>query len=533
MVYDSIFIWGHELTLTPIFLEAAVLNLSLIVRYHALATPNRIALIYGDDRISYAALDNRISRVAGWLKAQGLGRGDVLAMLMKNSPAFIEIGFAASHLGAVFMPLNYRLAADEVDYICTHAGAKMICVDAELSALVPHALQRLVIDTELQRDASRAAGPAPDCLAPHPVQPDDLFRLMYTSGTTGRPKGVMHSYSNFYWKCVGHDIALDLGRDARLLIVGPLYHVGAYDLPGMAVLWKGGTLVIHRDFDPATIFRSIAAEAVSCAWLAPVMLGALLIEGNSARHDLTSLRWVIGGGERTPESRIHAFGSLFPCARYIDGYGLTESCSGDTLMEAGREISKIGSTGRAIPHLEIRICDDQGQPLPPGATGEICLRGPKVTRGYWKDPEKTASSFFGDWFRTGDVGHLDAEGFLFLSDRKKDMIISGGENIAASEIERVIYERPEIAETAVVGAPDDRWGERPVAFVVAKPGTAIDVETIARHCREKLAAFKCPRDILLRDSLPRNASGKILKRLLRDDIAKMALPQTSVQGNGQ
>lgn len=505
-----------------------MLNLSHFVRYHALAAPNRTAIVYGDDRISYLELDERIRRIAGWLQEQGLGAGDVLAMLMKNSPAFIEIGFAASHVGAIFMPLNYRLAAEEVNYICDHAGAKMICVDAELADLVPTRLQRTIIDGDLQRDVSRAAGPSSTLAQRHQVQPDDVFRLMYTSGTTGRPKGVIHTYSNFYWKSVGHDIALGLGPDMRLLVAGPLYHVGAFDLPGIAVLWKGGTLVIHRDFNAEAAFQSIAREKVTCAWLAPVMLGSLLMEGNSAAHDLSSLLWVIGGGEKTPEARIHAFSDLFPKARYIDGYGLTESCSGDTLMEAGREIEKIGSTGRAIPHVDIEIRDDQGQPVPTGTAGEICLRGPKVTKGYWKDPEKTAESFFGDWFRTGDVGHLDADGFLFLSDRKKDMIISGGENIAASEIERVIYELPEIAETAVVGAPDDRWGERPVAFVVAKPGMTIDAGSIERHCRTKLAAFKCPRQIILRDGLPRNASGKILKRLLRDDLAEPAK-----QGNAQ
>jgi fatty-acyl-CoA synthase len=187
-------------------------------------------------------------------------------------------------------------------------------------------------------------------------------------------------------------------------------------------------------------------------------------------------------------------------------------------MEPGREIEKIGSTGRALAHVEIEIRDEDGATLRPGEEGEICLRGPKVTKGYWFDPAKTEAAFFGDWFRTGDVGYLDAEGFLFLTDRKKDMIISGGENIASSEVERVIFELPEVREVAVIGVPDERWGERPVAFVVLEPGSTLALEALVAHCRSKLAGFKVPKDLILRQELPRNPSGKILKRALRDEF---------------
>jgi acyl-CoA synthetase (AMP-forming)/AMP-acid ligase II len=356
----------------------------------------------------------------------------------------------------------------------------------------------------------------------HASQPDDLFRLMYTSGTTDRPKGVMHTYSNFYWKCADHVAALGLGAADKLLVVGPLYHVGAFDLPGMAVLWVGGMLCIHRDFDPTSALASIASERLTGAWLAPVMLSSILTHPDRFRHDVASLRWVIGGGERTPEQRIRAFSEFFTEGRYIDGYGLTETCGGDTLMEEGREIEKIGSTGRVLAHVEIEIRDEEGRTLPPGETGEICLRGPKVTRGYWTDPEKTAASFFGDWFRSGDIGHLDAEGFLYLTDRKKDMIISGGENIASSEVERVVYQLPQIQEAAVIGVPDPRWGERPVAIVVFQPGQSLTFETLHQHCRQRLAGFKVPKALIVRTQLPRNPSGKILKRVLRDKIPTVA-----------
>jgi fatty-acyl-CoA synthase len=495
-----------------------MLNLSSFIRFHALRTPERTAIVYKDTRLSYAQLMQRIETTAGWIAGRGIGPDDVVAVFMKNSAAFLEIAFAVSHIGAVFLPINFRLAADEVAYILANSGAKLLIADAELAQVVSHLPAVVLVDEAAQSDSTRLTGAA--SAAPmHVRRPEDPFRLMYTSGTTDRPKGVMHSYANFYWKSADHVVAVGLSSANRLLVTGPLYHVGAFDLPGLAVLWVGGMLYIHRDFDPARVLSSIEAERLTGAWLAPVMLSALLAHPDRTRYDVRSLEWVIGGGERTPEARIRAFAEAFPGARYIDAYGLTETCSGDTLMEAGREIEKIGSVGRALAHVEIEICDANGTALPPGATGEICLRGPKISQGYWKDPGKTRAARFGDWFRTGDVGHVDEEGFLYLTDRIKDLIISGGENIASSEVERVIYELPQVREAAVIGVPDERWGERPVAVVVLEPAAALDYETVAAYCRGKLAAFKVPKALILREQLPRNPSGKILKRVLREQVA--------------
>jgi fatty-acyl-CoA synthase len=491
-----------------------MVNLSSFILAHARRSPDRTALVYSGQRISYGSLARRIETVAGWLSAQSVGPGDVVAVLMKNSAAFIEIAFAVSHLGAIFLPINFRLSADEVGYIVDNSGAKLLFVDEHLAKVAAGLPSVVVVDEKAQSDVSLLCQGAK--AAPMEVRkPSDLFRLMYTSGTTDRPKGVIHTYENFYWKSVDHINALGLSGATKLLVAGPLYHVGAFDLPGIAVLWAGGMLYIHRDFDPGAVLASIEAERLDSAWFAPVMTSALLGFAERERFDVSSLRWVIGGGERTPESRIRSFSGYFRNGRYIDGYGLTESCSGDTLMEAGREIEKIGSTGRALAHVEIEIRDDAGRALSPRAEGEICLRGPKITQGYWRDPERTKASFYNDWFRTGDVGYLDEEGFLFLTDRKKDMIISGGENIASSEVERVILELPEVREAAVVGMPDERWGERPVAFVALEPGKSLSFETLNLHCRSKLAGFKVPKSLILCESLPRNPSGKILKRLLR------------------
>lgn len=494
-----------------------MINLSSFVCLHARRTPDKTAIVFGEHRIAWRTLKQRIEQTAGWLRQRGIGADDIVAVLMKNSPAFLELAFAASHIGAVFLPINYRLAGDEVSYIVTHAGAKLMIADKEFAAVTGGLPDVVLVDAAAQVDSTRLGHDVPPAEM-LPRRPGDLFRLMYTSGTTARPKGVIHAYDNFYWKSSDHIIWLGLTAHTRLLVVGPLYHVGAFDLPGMAVLWLGGTIVLQREFNAAAVLDAIEAERIEGVWMAPVMTGAVLAEAARKPRDVSSLRWVIGGGDRTPESRIRAFTEAFSAARYIDAYGLTETCSGDTFMEAGYEIAKIGSVGRPVAHLELRIVDDNGAPLPVGQTGEICLRGPKIARGYWRDPERTAAAFHDNWFRTGDVGHVDSDGFLFLTDRKKDLIVSGGENIASSEIERVLYELPEIAEAAVIGVPDERWGERPLAVVAMAPGASFSPEAILAHCRAKLAGFKVPNAVIRRDSLPRNPSGKILKRTLREEI---------------
>ena len=499
-----------------------MINLSSFIRFHAERTPARTALVYREQRISYREFSQRIERVGGWLIQQGVVAGDIVAVLMKNSAAFLEIAFATSHIGAVLLPINYRLSAEEVAYIVGNAGVRLLFADDELLAQAGHGCTVIAVDANAQDDMRQLTGAA---LAVPAVarRTDELLRLMYTSGTTDRPKGVLHSYENFYAKCSAHAVELALTPDTRLLVALPLYHVGAFDLPGIAVLWAGGLICLHREFDAPAVLAAIGRERITCAAMVPVMTGLLLGCAERADHDVSSLEWIVGGGEKTPESRIRAFGEYFINARYIDAYGLTESCSGDTFMEAGREIEKIGSAGRATLHVEIEIRDFDGARMATGETGEICLRGPKVTRGYWNDPVKTQASFFADnWFRTGDVGHLDADGFLYLTDRLKDMIISGGENIASSEIERVIYQLDVVREAAVIGMPDAQWGEKPVAIIALVPGASLSLDALLAHCHGKLGRFKMPRELHVVDGLPRNATGKVLKRNLRLLLAARA-----------
>lgn len=500
-----------------------MVSVTASVAWWARAQPERLALVYGEQRLTFSDLQQRVVHSAAMLQTRGVVAGDVVALLMKNSAAFLELSLAIAYVGAVLLPVNYRLGSEEVGYIVDHAGVKLLFADEELQDSVPLKVKVVHVDASAQNDSRLLhIQDVPQVIAPHATTPDTLYRLMYTSGTTDHPKGVMHTYGNMAWKCMDHIHALGIDQDDRLLVVGPLYHVGAHDLPGVALWFVGGALVLERDFDAERALALIESEKITGAWMAPVMLNRCLSSPARLVHALDSLKWMIGGGERTPEERIREFSTVFRGARYIDAYGLTESCSGDTMMEAGREIEKIGSTGRALAHVELAIMSHDGHQQPAGTQGEVCLRGPKVTRGYWRDEAKTRASFWGDWFRTGDVGYLDAEGFLYLTDRMKDMIISGGENIASSEVERVIYELPQVAEVAVIGLPDAQWGECVTAAVVFKPGQSLSLQELRDHCSGKLGGFKTPKRLVICECLPRNPSGKVLKRELRAQFTQMA-----------
>ncbi|ATN37411.1 acyl-CoA synthetase (plasmid) [Rhizobium sp. ACO-34A] len=496
-------------------------NLSRFITQNARTTPEAEALVYEDVRLDWRNLEARVGHLAYGLRQHGVKEGSIVALLMKNSLAYAELIYAIGHIGAIVLPLNFRLSADEVRYITAHAGADLIFADELFLAAAENAeLPVVVVDEAGQRDLGAVLTPVQAGRRQVGIVPrgrNDIFRLMYTSGTTSRPKGVVHTYDNYYWKCYDHILTLGLTNASRLLIVGPMYHVGGCDLPGLAVHLAGGLILIQRDFDPRNVLEGIARERINGVWLAPVMSNDILALPKVKETDHASLRWCIAGGERTPESRIRAFMEHFPNARYIDAYGMTETCSGDTMMNPGRELEKIGSVGRPLRFVEIEIRDDDGNLLLAGQEGEICMRGPKVMREYWRDPDTTAATFHSDGFlRSGDVGYMDEDGFLFITDRQKDMIISGGENIASSEVERVIYDHPAVKEAAVFARAHPRWGEIAVAAVVLAENRSLSFEELLQHCQKSLAKFKCPKDLVILPELPRNPSGKVLKRVLRD-----------------
>ncbi|MEZ5143475.1 MAG: long-chain fatty acid--CoA ligase [Acidimicrobiales bacterium] len=499
-----------------------------VLEHHAARTPDKPIAVDGDDVVTYRAMVERAATAAAGLHERGVGAGDVVGLLSYNSADFLTTIFAANHLGAIAMPINWRLAADEVRFILDHSRARAFVCDAELLALGTDAVGRLD-DTPARicisadpvdgwtRFADLGVGsPATPRVA---VPGDAIHRLMYTSGTTGRPKGVMITHANLAWKNFAHVTELGFTADDVGLACGPLYHVGALDLVTTTMIAVGATTVVHRVFDAARVVDEIERSRVTLVWAAPAMVRAILDVPGIEERDLSSVKVIIAGGEKMPIPFIERLRRTFPSAWFADAYGLTETVSGDTFLDRDSTLTKLGSVGRPCPYLELDIWDEQGAPVPAGEKGEIVLRGPKVFTGYWRDPDATATAFAGGWFHTGDIGVRDEDGYVYIVDRLKDMIVSGGENIASSEVERVLYEHEAVVEAAVVGRPDDRWGEVPVAFVVLADGAAVTGDELIERCRGQLAKFKVPKAVTFVDALPRNPSGKILKRELRDQTA--------------
>jgi O-succinylbenzoate-CoA ligase len=496
-----------------------------VLEHHARRTPHKPLAVSGNDVVNYRAMQERAAAVAGGLQARGVGSGDVVGLLSYNNIEFLTTIFAANHLGAIAMPINWRLAAPELRFILEHSQARaLVCDDAlvelanDATRELPGDLVRVCISNPPVEgwvrfaDLGAESPPAPRAS----VAGDDLHRLMYTSGTTGRPKGVMLTHANLAWKNYAH-IAEFGFTDADVgLACGPLYHVGALDLVTTTMIAVGATTVIHRVFDADAVVDEIERSRVTTVWAAPAMVRAILdVEGVDDR-DLSSVRVIIAGGEKMPVPFIERIRRTFPSAWFADAYGLTETVSGDTFLDREHTITKLGSVGRPCQYLELDIWDERGASLPPGVRGEVVLRGPKVFTGYWRDAEATRTAFAGGWFHTGDIGVRDDDGYLYIVDRLKDMIVSGGENIASSEVERVLYEHAAVVEAAVVGRPDDRWGEVPVAYVVVHADATVSADELIAHCRDQLARFKVPKQVTLIDALPRNPSGKVLKRELRE-----------------
>jgi acyl-CoA synthetase (AMP-forming)/AMP-acid ligase II len=326
----------------------------------------------------------------------------------------------------------------------------------------------------------------------------------------------MITNDNVYWKNISHVIELGIREDVRALAAGPLYHVGALDLTTTTVLYVGGTNFLLDRFTPHGALAAISAHAITCVWLAPAMVSQIVNSPELADHELESVRLIIDGGEKMPLPLIDSVLRTFPNAWFVDAYGMTETVSGDTFLDKGRTRTKLGSVGRPVIHTEVAILDELDNAVPAGHPGEVVLRGPKVCKGYWRDPKATAEAIRNGWLRTGDMGYLDEDGYLFLVDRKKDMILSGGENISSAEVERALYEHPAVLEAAVVGVRDPRWGEVPVAYVVRRASAEVDSVALIAFCAKRLAKFKVPRWIRFLDVLPRNPSGKVLKRVLRE-----------------
>jgi acyl-CoA synthetase (AMP-forming)/AMP-acid ligase II len=495
-----------------------------VLAHHASRAPDAAIAVFEGETCTYREMAARAEALAGGLHEHGIGAGAVVGLLAHNCTELLETIFAASYLGAIVMPINWRLAAPEVRYILEHSEARALVCDETLVPLAEDATtgtEQSLVRVCIAQAAPTGWIPLAEVRAPANVPPrarvegDDVHRLMYTSGTTGRPKGVMITHANLAWKNFAHLVEFGITSADLGLACGPLYHVGALDLTTTTLIAAGATTIIHRMFDAAAVVDEIERSRVTTVWLAPAMVNAIMALPDVERRDLSSVRLIINGGEKMPIPLIERLQRTFPSAWFADAYGLTETVSGDTFLDRDSLVTKLGSVGRPCLHVELDIWDREGRSQPAGEPGEVVLRGPKVFKGYWRDADATAAAFAGGWFHTGDIGALDDDGYLYIVDRLKDMILSGGENIAGSEVERVLYEHPAVLEAAVIGRPDDRWGEVPIAFVTLRPDATATADELIEHCRGQLARFKVPKDVVFVEALPRNPSGKVLKRELR------------------
>ncbi len=496
-------------------------------------TPDAEAMTYRDRTWTWAEWDDRVRRAAGGLQSLGIGRGDVVAFLDKNHPACVEISLAAASLGAANAIVNWRSAGDEIHYAVNDSGAAVLFVGSELVPAVDKVRDRLqavrhVIEVtpdggEDDEYEAWLATSSP-VSRPDDVEPDDVCLVMYSSGTTGRPKGVMLTQTNMVQHTVAAHDGWEFEPGDKSLVAMPLFHVGgsSYVLFG---IHDGIPSVMTREPDGASLAAAIMRGA-NRTFLVPAVLAQVLANGPDAVRLFSALRTYTYGAAPMPLPLLRAAMQAWPDTDFIQVYGLTEVAGVAThlMPEAHRDPEhpeRLTSAGQPLPGVEVRIVDPAtGTDVPVGEHGEIWLRTRQLMKGFLGRPEETAAVVTeAGWFRTGDLGRVDDEGFVFVEDRLKDMIISGGENIYSPEIERVLAEHPAVLEVAVIGVPDDTWGETVKAVVSLRPGTEVDEGDIADQlvawCRDRLAHFKCPRTVDVVPALPRNPTGKILKRELR------------------
>jgi len=471
--------------------------------------PDAIALTFPGGRLTYAALRERIAAAAAMLAAHGLGRGDRLAFLGQNHPAQLVLLFACARLGAILVPLNWRLAEPELRFILADSGATLLATTREMAGAARAAAPPGC--ALLDAAAEWPAAPAP----PEAGGEDAPLLLVYTSGTTGRPKGAVLDQRALRFNALNARHAFALTAADRVLTLLPLFHVGGLNIQTTPALLAGAEVVLLPRFDPAAFFAAVAAHRPTLTLLVPAIMQALVAHPGWATADLSSLRAIGAGSSEVPLPLIEAFHARGIPVQQV--YGATETGPVAICQTRDAALAAPGSLGQAALHGEARVVDVAGREVPPGVAGEIQLRGPHVARGYWNDPTATAAAFRDGWFASGDVGLRDAAGRFWFTDRLKHVIISGGENIYPAELERLLREAPGVAEGAVCGRPDARWGEVPVAVVV--PGAGFDPASVLRHFEGRIARFKQPRAVVAVSELPRTALGKVQLEALREMAA--------------
>ena len=486
--------------------------------------------------MSYAALDERVDALARGLRRSGINPGDRVAILARNSHAFVIVRFAAARAGAVLVPINFMLREDDVRYILDHSGARLLFVDRSTRetgcAAATHDLTIYGIPGE--HDDAPEGGPVRSwssiLVQGGPVDETagatDLLQIIYTSGTESRPKGAMLTHEAVLWEYQSCIADCDWTASTIMLHALPLFHCAQLDCMMGPALSVGATNIITAGPVVETIVPLMARHRVTAFFAPPTVWIALLASALIAEYDLSALAKGFYGASIMPVEVLHEIRRKLPGIRLWNLYGQTEIAPVATVLFPEEHDDRPGSAGRPTLHVETRVVDDDMNDVPVGEVGEIVHRSPQLLTGYWRDEERTGQAFAGGWFHSGDLAVMDAEGYITIVDRKKDMIKTGGENVSSREVEEIIYTHPAVLEVAVVGLPHPQWIEAIAAYVVVRPDRVLQETELLAHCRQRLAGFKCPKQVVFIDRLPRSASGKILKRELR------AMAQAVAQASG-
>jgi long-chain acyl-CoA synthetase len=508
------------------------MQLGELVARAAAQFPDKPAILFKDQRMSYSELNARVNRVANGLTALGVKQGDRVAIYIHNLPQFVEAFYGAQVIGATVIPLNVMYKAGEIEYIMNDAGVKAIITLAPfypnvqaIREQVPSLEQAIVLGAEPLPGAilwQQAFGGQSGEATPVAGDEEDVAVILYTSGTTGRPKGAMLTHKNLIANIEQTSQLERIGFDPNDIVwIGlPLFHSYALSCGMNAGIYHGVTLDIMERFDPVASLEMIQKDKVTILLAAPPMYVAWTLNPAASSYDLSSIRAASSGAAALPVAVLEKFKTLTG-VDIMEGYGLTETAPVATTNAAG-PVTKPGSIGPAIPGMEIKIVDDNDNEVPVGQIGELVCRGPNVMKGYFNKPEANAEAFRNGWFHTGDMARVDEDGYYYIEDRKKDMILVSGFNVYPREVEEFLYRHPKIADAAVVQAPDEYQGESVLAFVVLRQGETATEEEIIQYCRDGIAVFKCPRRVVFTDALPKNMTGKVLRRELREEAARLA-----------
>ena len=509
------------------------MNVGDWIKKRAVLSSDKTAIIFEGREFTYKKVNERTNKLAYFMVTQGMKKGDRVAALLYNCHQFLEAYFATAKLGIIFVPLNFRLAGPELIYMLHDCNVEMLIYNSDFTEIVDSIRSNIPVKEgnfiQIGGDTPQWAVDYEELITLYPttephakeeVTLEDPQMIMYTSGTTGQPKGALLSQKKTFYNTFNADIYFDIRSSDRMLVVMPLFHSGGLNITAVPILYKGGTAIIQRHFDPEEVLRLIDTYKITLMMAVPTMLNFILKKTDMESYDLSSLRTCLTAGETCPLSLIKEYQKKNIPIRQV--FGQTETSIMLWLPEED-SIRKAGSVGLPVFHGDVKVINKRGDNVMPGEIGEIIVKGPIQMLGYWNNPEETERTIKNGWLHTGDLAKVDDDGYVYIVDREKDMFISGGENVYPAELEKVYAAHPDVLEAAVIGVPDEEWGEVGKAIIALKKGRAMKEREAIEICRGKLAQYKIPKSVIFVDELPKTASGKIKKGPLRKKYGKNEL----------